>query len=559
MSNTVAKTTAPRHWRAAFGWELAALSIALCAAVPLIVVALYLFVDGGPAWDHLRATVLSQYAFNTALLMVCVGTLSTLIGVSCAWCVAVADFPGRRFFNWLLVLPLAAPAYVVAYMYTDLLSFTGPIQSGIRDFTGWQGGTYWFPEIRSLGGAAVMLSLVLYPYVYLLARAAFVSQGATQFDAARSLGASPRRAFFKIALPAARPAIAGGIALVLMETLADYGVVDYFAVPTLSTGIFRTWFAMGEKTAALKLAAVMLAFVALLVAMEQASRPKDITHGGRTSRARQRLRLTGPMAAAATTLCAVPVILGFIVPVTVLLFMTLDGGDQLLGRGFLLFAGNTLMVACTAALIVAALALGLSYAQRISGSPISRWSIRMSTLGYALPGTLLAVGLLGPITGIDQILTRWARDLFGWDGGLVLTGTIALLVYACVVRFLTVGFNSISGGLNNISPSMDQAARSLGASPSGVLARIHFPLLRPSILAAVLLVFVDVVRELPATLILRPFNFETLATRVYRLASDERLAEASTAALTIVIVGLIPVILLTRLQKDPASAPAGSV
>ena len=533
------------------GWVFWAVGVATIVSVPLGVVAVYLFADGGQAWSHLASTVLPQYVANTLMLMIGVGVVSAIIGVGCAWLIAAMEFPGRRAFEWLLVLPLAAPAYVVAYMYTDLLAFTGPVQSGIRELTGWGPGDYWFPQIRSLSGAVFMLSLVLYPYVYLLARAAFSGQGATQFDAARTLGCSPRRAFFMIAIPAARPAIFGGVALVLMETLADYGVMDYFAVPTLSTGIFRTWFAMGEKTAALKLAAVMLVFVIALIAFEHLSRTNHSQANGRVQRSRLRIALRGPSAWAAFAVCALPVLLGFFVPITVLINLTLQGGDQLLGRGFLSFAWNSFTVAFFTVLVVVVLAIGLAYAQRLSPSPVTRAAIGFSTLGYALPGTLLAIGLLGPVAGLDQSLTRWARALFGWEGGLVLTGTIALLVYACVVRFLTVGFNSISGGLSAIPPSLDQAASTLGSPPRTTLMRIHIPLLRPSLVAAVLLVFVDVVRELPATLILRPFNFETLATRVYRLASDERLSEASTAALAIVLLSLIPVIMLVRLNtKD---------
>lgn len=534
------------------GWTLSSILVSLVVALPVIVLLYYLLVPGGDAWTHLQATTLPNYIQNSLSLMGLVALFAMLFGVPTAWLVAATEFPGRRQLSWLLVLPLAAPAYVIAYLYTDLLDFSGPVQSFLRTSLSLRAGHYWFPEVRSLPGAALLLSLVLYPYVYLLARAAFSARAGVHFEAARSLGASPYRAFVKVALPAARPAIAGGLALVLMETLADFGVVDYFAIPTFSTGIFRTWIAMGEKVAAMKLAAVMLVFVFALVGFESLSRrgrfDSGTAHGKVT-----RMRLSRGKGVLACLYCLLPVLFGFIVPVAVLASYTLSGGDQLLGRGFTGYVLNSVSVAALAAVLATGLALLLAYTQRLSNNPGTRAAIRISTLGYALPGLLLAIGLLGPIAGYDRALTAFAAKTFGWSGGLILTGTVALLVYAYIIRFLTVSFNSVTGGLQGISPAMDAAARSLGASPRRVVRRIHLPLLRPSLAAAMLLVFVDVMRELPATLILRPFNFETLATRVYRLASDERLTEASTAALCIVLVGLIPVLLLDRLgNRDEA-------
>ena len=529
-------------------WTAAVIFVALILSVPVLSIFVYVFVPSDHAWVHLLQTNLGTYTFNTVILMISVGILAAIIGVSTAWIVAATDFPGRNIFRWLLVLPLAAPAYVIAYMYTDILSFSGPVQSWMRSAFDLMPGEYWFPPVRSLGGAAVLLALVLYPYVYLLALNAFSNQTAAQFEAARMLGKTPTQAFFLVALPGARPAIAGGLALVLMETLADFGVVDYFAIPTLSTGIFRTWFAMGEKTAALKLAGVMLLVVAILVTFEFVNRKSRLDSGGRGERKRQRINLSPWQNFAAALICGIPVVAGFAVPVGVLIAYSLSGGDQLLGRGFLFFARNSVTIAITVALLATAVAFLLAYVQRKITTKSVRASVQISTLGYALPGTLLAVGLLGPIGSLDRSLTQFASAWLGWDGGLILTGTTLLLVYACVVRFLTVSFNSVAGGLANISPAMEDAARSLGSRPMDVTRRIYLPLLRPSFIVAGLLVFVDVMRELPATLILRPFNFETLATRVYRLASDERLMEASTSALVIVLVGLIPVVLLHRIS-----------
>ena len=530
------------------GWTISSLLIASFMVLPIAILLLHLVVPGGTAWDHLLATTLPGYVWNSLALMALVAVFSCLFGVPTAWLVAATEFPGKRMVSWLLVLPLAAPAYVIAYLYTDLLDFAGPLQTWLRSTFGWSAADYWFPTIRSLTGAAFLLSLVLYPYIYLLARNAFANRAGVHFEAARTLGHSPISAFLRVALPAARPAIAGGLALVLMETLADFGVVDYFAIPTFSTGIFRTWIAMGEKLAAMKLAAIMLVFVIALIGLEYWGRRGRFDSGTAQGKFIP-IELHGWSKWFAMVICFVPVILGFLIPMISLLAYTVSGGDQLLGRGFIDFFLNSVSVAIVAAVVATAIALLLAYAQRLSDSPTTQLAIRVSTLGYALPGLMLAIALLGPLGDYDRALTGFLAGNFGWTGGLVLSGTTLLLVYAYVVRFLTVSFNSVSSGLASVSPSMDAAARSLGESSVGVVRKIHLPLLRPSLAAALLLVFVDVMRELPATLILRPFNFETLATRVYRLASDERLAEASTAALAIVLVGLLPVLLLNRVSS----------
>jgi len=487
------------------GWQWAALVLAALAVVPLMAVLWALPAGGLTAWGSITSNILPLYAGTTALLMVLTGGIAALLGVGAAWLVVATRFPGRRILSWALVLPLAVPAYIAAYIYGDLLDFSGPVQSGLRDVTGWQAGDYWFPAIRSLPGAAVVLGIVLYPYVYLLARASFAAQSLGQFRAARSLGLRPAQAFWRVALPASRPAIAGGLALVLMETLADFGVVEYFGVPTFSTGIFRSWLAMGDKDAALKLAAVMLCFVALLIMIEAASRKGHVeSKDAATGDAEVLVKLSGAQAIAAALACSLPVVLGFAVPVMMLAFhaMGLDGASG--WRDLWTYAQGSV----TLALIVAAIAVLL--------------------------------GLL------DQAMTRFARDSLGWGGGLILAGSGAMLIYALSLRFLTVAFNSVSAGMGKLPLQMDAAARSLGAKPSRVMARIHWPQLRFSLAAGAALVFIDTMRELPATLILRPFNLETLATRVYRLASDERLVEASSAALVLLALGLIPVIMLNR-------------
>ncbi|MCR9179878.1 MAG: iron ABC transporter permease [Erythrobacteraceae bacterium] len=540
----------PAGW--AGGWIIAALVIAALAGLPIAAILVASLSGGIGALAHLARTVLGEYVWNTGLLMLLAGTFAALVGTGCAWLVAASDFPGRRVLGWALVLPLAVPAYIAAYIYADMLDFAGPVQTALRGFTGWGARDYAFPEIRSLGGGALVLGLVLYPYVYLLARTAFATQSLTQFRAARSLGAGPARAFRQVALPAARPAIAGGLALVLMEVLADFGVAEYFAIPTFSTGIFRSWLAMGDKPAALKLAAVMLLFVVALVALEAATRAgRSDSRDGLTARAgAEPLVALSPLGKAlAFIACLAPVLLGFVVPAGYLGMMAMSDVALAATGNLAAYAADSLWLGLAASGVCLVAALLLAFARARSPSRLTAGAIRLGTLGYALPGALLAVGLLAPLGALDQSLTRFARDALGWTGGLLLTGTSAILVYALSVRFLTVAYNSVSGGMARIPPALDSAARSLGAGPARVLARIYTPLLAPSLAGAAALVFIDTVRELPATLILRPFNLETLATRTYRLASDERLVEASIPALILLAAGLLPVLLLNRLSR----------
>lgn len=533
------------------GWALAALIIAALAALPLAAILVTSISGGMEALAHLARTVLPLYVANTAFLMLLAGGLAAVLGTSAAWLVSAAQFPGRRVFGWALVLPLAVPAYIAAYIYADILSFAGPVQTTLRALSGWGVADYSFPSVRSLTGGAFVLGIVLYPYVYLLARGAFAAQSLSQFRAARSLGAGPRTAFWRVALPAARPAIAGGLALVLMEVLADFGVAEYFAIPTFSTGIFRSWLAMGDKQAALKLAAIMLVFVAALVIFEARTRTgRSASRDGLAARNEALIELSPLGKAFAFILCAVPVLLGFVVPAGWLAWLAMGDAAQAAIGQLGTYARGSLWLGFAAAFTCVVAALLLAFAKARSQSPLVSGAIRIATLGYALPGALLAVGLLAPLGAFDQNLTRFARDNLGHSGGLLLTGTSLILIYALSVRFLTVAYNSVDSGLARIPVQLDAAARSLGAGPARVLARIYAPLLAPSLGAAAALVFIDTLRELPATLILRPFNLETLATRTYRLASDERLAEASIPALILLGAGLLPVLLLNRLGKN---------
>nr|WP_084165077.1 iron ABC transporter permease [Skermanella stibiiresistens] len=528
------------------GWTIATLAIACLVALPVIVVLSRVLIPTEGVWSHLASTVLPYYLANTAQLVLGVGVGTLVLGVGTAWLVTMCRFPGSRVLEWALLLPMAVPAYVMAYVYTDLLQFVGPVQTTIRELTGWTRHDYWFPNIRSLGGAVTMLTLVLYPYVYLLSRAAFLEQSVCVLEVSRTLGRGPWRSFFGVALPLARPAIVAGLALVLMEVLADFGTVQYFAVDTFTTGIYRTWFAMGQPIAAAQLASVLMLFVLALMLMERWSRGAARFHHT-TSRYRRlpSYRLRGARGAAALIGCLTPLVLGFFVPAAALADFAFSEGDALLGDMFWQWATNSVVLAALTSVLAVALALVIAYGLRLRPSPLLRGAVRVAAMGYAVPGSVIAIGVLIPFAHLDNALDAFMVERFGISTGLMLSGTIAALVFAYLVRFLAVSFNTIEASLGKIRPNMDQASRILGQTPSKTLVKVHAPLMLGSLLTAGLLVFVDCMKELPATMIVRPFNFDTLAVRTYQLASDERLAEASAPALAIVAVGILPVILLS--------------
>ena len=522
--------------------------VALLVGLPAASVGLNFFADGtSTTWTHLVNTVLPEYILNSLWLCLGVGCGVGLLGVATAWLTAMHDFPGRRLFSWALVLPLAMPAYVMAYVYTDLLQFVGPVQTTLRETFGWAHGDYWFPDIRTLPGAMLMFVCVLYPYVYLLARSAFLERASGMLEAARTLGMGPWRAFFAVSLPLARPAIVAGVALALMETLADYGTVAYFAVNTFTTGIYRAWFSLGDRIAAAQLAAMLLGFVLFLLMAEKISRGRA-RYNNTTGRNRPMAgaRLNGIRAALAFLACAVPLLLGFVLPAILLLKMALTEGDAQFGQRFLVLSRNSFVLAGITAMIAVLLALIMAYGARLSKTTFANGLNRLVGLGYAVPGAVIAVGVLIPVTRLDNWLAGQWEIWFGHNPGLLLTGGIAALIYAYLARFLGVALHTVETSLAKITPNMDDAARCLGLGQGETLRRVHAPMLRGSLLTAGLLVFVDVMKELPATLVMRPFNFDTLATQTYTLASDERLAEASTAALAIVAVGLLPLIALSR-------------
>ncbi len=555
---SIDQIASPRRRLTAEGiWQAGGFVIALGVALPIAAVAWIALFPEENIWPHLFETVLWDYVVTTLELMLGVAVGTIIIGVGTGWLVSTADFPGRRWFQWALMLPLAAPTYIVAYVYTDMLEFAGPVQSALRAMFGWETvRDYWFPDIRTIGGAIAMMVLTLYPYVYLLSRAAFLEQAAASAEASRTLGAGPWRTFFRVALPLARPAVVVGVALALMETLNDFGTVDYFAVRTLTAGVFNVWLQMGNVGGGAQIALVMLGFVVLLILLErlQRRRRRYYAMSMRQKRARRR-RLTGSSAWLATLACLAPVILGFAVPAAVLLRHALVHAGESWSSRFPEFAVNSLLLAAGSALLCVALATFLAYAVRLQGGRWLRGAARVASLGYAVPGAVLAVGILMPFGAFDNAVDGWMRDTFGISTGLLLSGTVAAVMFAYVVRFFALSYGSLEAGLGRIRPSMEMAARTLGEGPTGTLARVHLPLLRGTLLTALLLIFVDVMKELPATLLLRPFNFDTLATYVYQFGSSEQLERSALGALSIVIVGLLPVILLNRTVARDVDGP----
>ncbi|MBM3546601.1 MAG: iron ABC transporter permease [Alphaproteobacteria bacterium] len=529
------------------GWTLATAAIAGVIAVPIFVVLSYLLVPTGDIWRHLASTVLPRYVGNTLWLMVGVGTGTLVIGAGTAWLVTLYRFPGRDVLQWALFLPMAVPGYIIAYTYGGLMDFAGPVQSGLRAMLGWGRNDYWFPHIRSLGGATALLTLVLYPYVYLLARAAFTEQSVCVLEASRTLGAGPWRRFFRIGLPLARPALVAGVALALMETLNDLGAMQHLAVDTFTTGIFRTWLGMGQPAAAAQLAAVLLVFVIVLLVLERWSRGGARYHQTSSRyRALPSLRLKGIKAGLAVAACMMPILLGFAIPLGVLIWWAIRSQALGFNARFVTLTVNTVSLGLLAAFLAVLLSLVLAYGTRLRPTPMVRGLTRLASVGYAVPGAVIAVGVMLPFATIDRTIDAWAKAAFGISTGLVLSGTVVAVTFAYLVRFLAISFNAAEASLAKVGRSMDDAGRVLGRHPREILTQIHLPLVRPSLLAAALLVFVDVIKELPATLILRPFNFDTLAIYAYDLARNEQLAEAAAPALAILVAGLGPVILLAR-------------
>jgi iron(III) transport system permease protein len=534
--------------RASPAWTLAVAAIVALMVLPVLTILRLAFGGAAGAWPHLARNVLPGATAKTLALLAGAGLLTLLVGTAAAWVVTMYRFPGRNLVDRLLVIPLAMPTYIVAYCYVDLLDYSGPAQAGLRALFGWQSARdYWFPEVRSLGGAIFMMAAVLYPYVYLSARASFVQQSVCALEVARTLGQTALGAFWTVALPMARPAIVAGVSLVLMECLADLGAVQYLGVETLTAAIYTTWLQRSNLAGAAQIALLLLGLVGLLFWLE---RTLGGNGGATTTTGRYRsipfARLEGGWAVAAVVGCALPFVFGFALPAAMLVRDAVRYAPEAIEAGVFRAARNSLLLAAFAAVAAVALGTLLAYSGRVAVNGFTRPAVKLAGLGYAMPGTVLALGLILPLAAFDNAVDGWMRRTLGVSTGLLLSGTVVALVLAYTVRFLGMALGTVRAGLGRISPNLDAAARTLGVGALAALMRVHLPMLLPALGTAGLLVFVETMKELPATILMRPFNFETLATLVYNRAALEQFEHAALGALMIVAVGLVPVLALHR-------------
>jgi iron(III) transport system permease protein len=531
-------------------WSLGALLIASVVLLPILSVIWIAFHPIENIWPHLLATTLPRYLANTLFLMVSVGLVTVMVGTGAAWLVVMYRFPFHGLLQWALLLPLAIPAYIGAYALVDFLEYAGPVQSGLRAVFGWTSSRdYMFPEIRSRGSAVLVLSAALYPYVYLMARTAFREQSVGVLEVSRALGCGPWRSFFRVGLPLARPAIAAGVAIVMMETANDFGTVEFFAVQTLTTGIFSVWLEASNAGGAAQIAMVILGLILILVALEKTSRRKIRFY--RTSRQSpiEPRRLHGLPALLTVGLCVIPFAIGFLLPAIVIGWHALDNAE--IWRDVELYKAlwTTIWVGLVAAFLTVLGGVFLVYGVRLSGTKLPGRVLPVTTIGYAAPGAVLGIGVILPLAALDHRIADLIENLTGYDPGLMLTGSAFAIILAYFVRFFAIAQGAADAAMGRISPSLPMASRSLGQSVAGTLRRVHLPMIRGSIATALLLVFVDIVKELPATLLLRPFNFNTLATRVYDQASLENLGEAAPAAIIVMGVGFLAVLFLARTSR----------
>ncbi|WP_139461350.1 ABC transporter permease [Aeromonas veronii] len=536
-----------------FGWMTGSWAIALLLGLPVIALLFSAFSAEGELFRHLADTVLLDYLGNTLGLVVGVVLLSLLFGVPTAWLVAMCQVPGRRALQWALMLPMAMPSYIVAYVYTDLLDYSGPLQAGLRALFGWNSpADYWFPAVRSLGGAAWVLALVLFPYVYLLTRASFLEQSVSLIHSSRLLGCTPWQSFRRLSLPLARPAIMVAVSLVAMETLADFATVHFFAINTLTTAVYDTWLGYGSLATAAKLSCLMLLAVVLLIALERRSRSRQqVFQKSMGHEQPLRYPLRGMSRALAAFWCWGLVLAGFGLPFVILLDYGVRYFELSWTPEFVRFAGNSLLISALTALLAMGIALLLGFFRRLDGGIKSLLPLRIAAMGYAMPGTVLAIGVLVPLTALDFAINDLAEWLGRQGPGLLLTGTITAIVFGYLVRFVAIAIGSVESSMGKISPSLDMAARSLGQGDGGMLRRVHLPLVRRGLFAGAMLVFIESMKELPAALLLRPFNFDTLATHVYQFVSDEMLERGALGAIVIVLVGLLPLIWVNRSLDSP--------
>lgn len=529
-------------------WSLAGYAVATILVLPLVALILQALQPDEAVFGHLMATVLPTYIINSLLLIFWVSLGALLLALPCAWLMARCEFVGRRYLQWALLLPLAMPGYIVAYVYTDLLDYAGPVQRSLRTIFSWSSPQdYFFPDIRTLGGAACMLSLVLFPYIYLLVRTAFMEQSLSLAHASRIMGCSPWQSFWRLSLPMARPALAVGVALVAMETAADFATVNYFSVPTLTTAVYDTWLGYGNLTAAAKLSAIILLVVFSLIGFERfARRKQQLFQKQSRIQASDLYRLSTVQTAVALSFCATLLLLAFLLPFGILLSYAIGYFEQSWDESFWQLSLNSLSLALITSLICCLIALLLMFVRRISPRSSDALPSRLASTGYALPGTVLAIGVLVPLTMLDFAINDLA-DLLGLDGpGLILTGSVVALIFAFCVRFVAIAIGSVESSYKRISPSLDMVSLTMGQGPRQLLQRVHLPLLGKGLFAGALLVFIESMKELPAALLLRPIGFENLATYVFQFVSDEKLEHGALAAIVIVLVGLVPLIYLNR-------------
>lgn len=530
------------------------MAVTALLVTPIIALVMSAFsIDESGSFAHLIETVLFTYSYNTLVLIIGVLSLSFVFALPTAWVVACCEFPSRKILQWALMLPLALPPYIIAIVYTDLLDYSGPLQHSLRFIMGWESASdYYFPDIRTLSGAVIILSLALYPYLYLLLRGAFLGQSGGLFQAARSLGLSPMRAFFRVSLPLSRSALAVGLSLIAMETLGDFATVNYFAVSTLTTAVYDTWLELGSLTTAAKISSLMLLTLVILISIENYSRRKQkIYQRSGAIHTDLRFVLSGWKKWAALSYSWLLLCCAFILPIYMLCYYAFHYFSASLNNELWQYTLNSFWLAIIVASIALVIALIVNFYQRLSPGKMAKSCIRLSSLGYAVPGTVVAIAVLIPFTQVDL----WLNELLLNHGfskvGLLFSGSLFILVIGYLVRFSAIAVGSIDSSLAQVSPSLDQASRSLGQTAGQTIRRINLPLIKKGMLTAFILVFIEAMKELPTALLLRPFNFETLATYVYQFVSDEMIEYAALPALLIVLMGLLPFIIVNRLlEKD---------
>lgn len=531
------------------GWSFALIALVLVIGLPIYTLFFKLFDETTDSvWGHLVDTVLTDYILNSVGLVIVVSILTLLMGIAAAWIVSTTNILFRRQFEWMLILPLAIPTYIAAYTYAGIFDYTGPIQVFLRDI-GFSDLVYI--DIMNFWGVAVVMALVLFPYVYVVARSTFMSQSATLLEASRILGSSSWRTFFKIALPISRPAIIGGLSLVMMEVLNDYGAVKYYGISTFTTGIFRAWFSFGDPNSAINLSGILMAFIFIMIMAERLQRGKvKFDEGARIGRQLKRYQLKGWKKFFAWMVCFIPLFLGFIAPVFQLILWSFQTIKKIIDFDFLILMANSFGLALLAAVLCVSFSVIILFAVKVNKNRFFSLLAKFAALGYSIPGAVIAIGIMIPLLGLDKFLISTWQDSFNMKIGLIFSGTIFALTFAYIVRFLTVSLNPIEAAFKKTGDSIDEASYSLGAGSFKTLLKVNLPLIKSALISGGILVFVDILKELPLTLILRPFNFHTLATKAYELASDEMIAESATPSLIIIVIGTIPIIILNRLMKN---------